>query len=365
MAFGKLFNLFALSSLAVLVCNLQASPVTALAHDGHHMVKVKRAHGHDMVLKRKRDSSQRCKQRSSTSAPPATSSTPDATQAPAPSSSDQSAPDQSSSSVSTVSTAPTSTPASNSGKGKVGLAWANGNDDSLRNFVTNNVQYIYTWSEQCPSLAKEIGLTCMPMLWGNAPDKLESFKNTVVAGYANIAMGFNEVNEPGQANMDVDTAVGVWKQYLEPLVNEGYTLLSPCTSSNPNGFDWMKSFFEKCDGCHVAGITLHYYGTSAQDMIDYVEKWHNQFNMPVWITEFACQNFNTANENNGQQCSESQVWEFYKTIANYAESTDYVVSWSPFGFMKNMQGVNDLDRLMQDDGSPTPLGSSVINLSFN
>ncbi|KAL5508363.1 hypothetical protein ACEPAH_5982 [Sanghuangporus vaninii] len=370
MAVGKLFNLFALSSLAVLVCNLQASPVTALAHDGHHLVKVKRAHGHDVVLKRKRDSSsQRCKQRPSSSSAaqtPATTSTPDSTpdstQTPAPSSSVQSSPDQSSSSVST---APTSTSVSNSGKGKVGLAWPNGNDDSLRNFVTNNVQYIYTWSEQCPSLAKELGLTCMPMLWGNAQDKLDSFKSTVVAGYANIAMGFNEVNEAGQANMDVNTAVSVWKEYLEPLVGEGYTLLSPCTSSNPNGFDWMIDFMQQCSGCHISGITLHYYGTSAQDMIDYIEKWHNQFNMPVWITEFACQNFNTANENNGQQCSESQVWEFYKTIANFVESTDYVVSWSAFGFMKNMQGVNDLDRLMQDDGSPTALGSSIINLSFN
>ncbi|OCB84466.1 hypothetical protein A7U60_g8452 [Sanghuangporus baumii] len=365
MAFGKLFNLFALSSLAVLVCNLQASPVTALAHDGHHMVKVKRAHGHDAVLKHKRDSSQRCKQRPSSSATqtPATTSTSDVTQAPSTSSSDQSSPDQSSSSVST---APTSTSSvSNSGSGKVGLAWPNGNDDSLRNFVTDNVQYIYTWSEQCPSLASELGLTCMPMLWGNAADKLESFKSTVVAGYANIAMGFNEVNEAGQANMDVDTAVSVWKEYLEPLVDEGYSLLSPCTSSNPNGFDWMIDFFDKCDGCNVAGLTLHYYGTSAQDMIDYIEKWHNQFNIPVWITEFACQNFNTAYENNGQQCSESQVWEFYETIVNFVESTDYVVSWSPFGFMKDMQGVNELDRLMQDDGTPTALGSAIINLSFN
>ena len=156
MALGKLFNLFALSSLAVLVCNLQASPVAALAHDGHHMAKVRRAHGHDAVLKRKRDSSKRCKPRPSSTPveTPAPSSSPEPTPSPEPTTSQ--APDQSSSydqsssgdqsssssggnSGSSGSNTP-STPISNGDRGKIMLAWPNGNEDSLRNFVTNNVQ---------------------------------------------------------------------------------------------------------------------------------------------------------------------------------------------------------------------------------
>lgn len=77
------------------------------------------------------------------------------------------------------------------------------------------------------------------------------------------------------------------------------------------------------------------------------------------------QNYNTANENNGQQCSESQVWEFYTTIINYMESTDFVEAYFPFGFMSSLpDGVNDLDRLMNGDGSLTSLGSAIVNKSL-
>lgn len=32
----------------------------------------------------------------------------------------------------------------------------------------------------------------MPMIWGNAQDKISAFQNTVKAGYSNIALGPNE-----------------------------------------------------------------------------------------------------------------------------------------------------------------------------
>ena len=51
---------------------------------------------------------------------------------------------------------------------------------------------LYTWSEQCPSAAKDLGVECMPMLWGQDQDRKTKFQSTVVQGYANIAMGFNE-----------------------------------------------------------------------------------------------------------------------------------------------------------------------------
>lgn len=59
------------------------------------------------------------------------------------------------------------------------------------------------------------------------------------------------VNEAGQANMDVGTAVSVWKQYIDPLKNEGYKLLAPVTSVNPDGFMWVQQFLEECSGCQV------------------------------------------------------------------------------------------------------------------
>jgi hypothetical protein len=81
-------------------------------------------------------------------------------------------------------------------------------------------------------------------------------------------------------------------------------------------------------------------------------------------TYIDCQNFNPEYENNGQQCSESQVWEFYKKIVDFAEGDEQVVGYFPFGFMHDMSGVNTLDQLMDASGGATPLGSAVMNLSF-
>lgn len=364
MAVGKLVNFFALSSLAVLVCNLGVTPVTALSAHGAHMHRRDLTHG--AVAKRsrgKRDNSKRCKTRSSTAVESSTAAAaPSSTDTPAATTTQA----QASTSVS-VSTSTSAAPAASSSSissgsgGKIGIAWGGGTTSQLDGLLTSNVKYIYTWSETCP----ESSLLCCPMLWGDDEDRINRFTSTVVEGYATCAMGFNEINEAGQSNMDATTAAQKYKQYITPLKEKGYNMLiAPVTSSEPKGFDIMIDFMNQCSDCQIDVMPVHYYGTSADDMITYIEKWYNQFKLPIMITEFACQNYNTAYENNGQQCSESQVWEFYKKIIQFAESTDYVIGVFPFGFLTSMSGVNELDRMMSTDYTLTSLGASVVNLSF-
>ena len=126
----KLFNLIALSSLAIIACSFGASPANALSvesspnharHFGHHQ---------PIALKKRADT-RRCKPRPSSS-----SAKPPATQTPV--RQDQAAP-KPTSSPQPASTPAASTPPPSSGKGKVGLAWANGDDAALKNFVTSKV----------------------------------------------------------------------------------------------------------------------------------------------------------------------------------------------------------------------------------
>ena len=144
--------------------------------------------------------SAKCRKRNSTSVapPPSTSAPANTPAAPAP------AP------APTTSQAP-ATPPSTGGNGKVGLAWAYGDDPHLANFISWKtsayvscflffpptrplffVAYIfssiYTWNPTKPQNTH--GLQFSPMLWGN--NQLGSFENLVTAGYSNIAMGFNE-----------------------------------------------------------------------------------------------------------------------------------------------------------------------------
>jgi len=171
-------------------------------------------------------------------------------------------------------------------------------------------------------------------------------------------MGFNEPNEPGQSNMDPSTGASLWQKYIEPLKYEGYTtLVSPATSSNPNGMTWTKNWRTACNGkCNPTHSALHYYDVTSAGFIKYMQLWHNTFGLPIMVTEFACQNFN-----NGPQCSQSQVDTFMTDSIQFMQSTPWVTAYFAFGAMKDMQGVNSLNQLMNSAGQPTALGYAYIN----
>lgn len=120
-------------------------------------------------------------------------------------------------------------------------------------------------------------------------------------------------------------------------------------------------------------VPIHWYDTTADNFKSYVENFHAQTGLDIWVTEYACQNFN-----GGAQCSTSEgkafpfrhlrvgvrltcilVWALHQTMAPWFDSQDYIKRYAPFGMMKDMQGVNQDNALMNPDGSITALGSWV------
>ncbi|KAF5393824.1 hypothetical protein D9757_000190 [Collybiopsis confluens] len=368
----KLLNLLALSSLAIMACSFGAQPVNALSATSPHSAR-DALRGHDSLAKRKRaanDKAKRCKARPVPSASDSASSSADATLAAAPTSSPSSSSSSSSSSSANGSSndgssgaasspvsspAPSSTPASASGdgSGKGCLAWPNGNSD-LEHYKTDKTSTIYSWSESGPSNAAEIGFTFAPQLWGwkNA----DAFGKVVVAGYSNVALFVNEPNEAGQANMSPQDAVGLWNQYMEPLRSQGYRLGSAATSSNPNGMVWMNEFFAACNGgCKPDFMAVHWYDISADSFKSYVEQWHTAFNLPIWVTEFAYQDFNGNN-----QGDLSQIQSFMGDVTGWMDQQSYVEKYCWFGAMHDLVNVNPLNSLMNSDGTPTNLGYQFL-----
>lgn len=59
-----------------------------------------------------------------------------------------------------------------------------------------------------------------------------------------------------------------------------------------------------------------------------------------------------------------QIWAFHAEVGPWMNSLSWVAVHMPFGFMRDMQGVNDLNRLMNDDGTPTALGAMIINNTY-
>ena len=190
----KLLNIFALSTLAVLLCSFAPSQSLAVSVQANHLAR--QLPHHNRIVKKKRDT-KRCKPRSS-SVPP--SSTP----APGPTSSSSkddppktTVPPNNDLSPSTtqppqsVSTSPPTSTAS--GSKKLGIAWALGNDKRF-NLITGggHVAIVHLWDAVIPDIVKSSGLPVSIMLWGTAQDKINDFVKYAKPGYAQYAYGFNE-----------------------------------------------------------------------------------------------------------------------------------------------------------------------------
>ncbi|KDQ29173.1 hypothetical protein PLEOSDRAFT_1089032 [Pleurotus ostreatus PC15] len=376
---SKILNLLAMSTLAILASSFGPASVTALSVDSHHLVR-QVPHAHGAVAKRKRSVNRRCKPRPTTKTP--------SVPTPAPATGDNGSSGNNGGSGGSGTTKPadpkpqsdkgaaSSTPAapkpsvtpkpadnnnnnggsnnSGSGSGKVGLAWPNGEDIDLANWHTGSTKFIYTWSPWIPAKAKSLGFAPAPMLWGEK--QLSDFKKLVKPGYANIAMGFNEPDQGGQANMSPSRGCSLWWENLNPLKDQGYQLISPACTNAPSGTQWMKDFMGCCRDCRIDAVATHFYGTSAQALIQHVTDIHNLFGKDVWVTEFACQNFGGS----GGQCSKAQVNEFMDTVTGFFDNTPWVKAYFAFGAMHDMFNVNPDNQLMGADGKPNALGRKYI-----
>ncbi|KAL4076021.1 glycoside hydrolase family 128 protein [Scleroderma yunnanense] len=344
MAGLKLLNLFALVSVALVVLSSAPGSVNALVADRSHVARHIR--GHEAVAKKRRGT---CNPQTTTSVLPTTIPTDTPTNTPTPSV-PVSTPSPSTTTTSSSSTPAPSSASSTSGNKKWGLAWPNGDASYLSTFAAlPNVGFLYSWSPYIPPETSSLGLKGVPMLWGF--DQVSQFQQLVVAGYAEYVLGMNEPNEPSQSNMSPSDGVTLWQTYINPLKDQGYKLISPACTNDQAGLDWYQQFFAQCSGCHFDAVAFHAYTNDAQSIIDYATTLYNTYNLPIWITEFADQNFSGT----GGQASMDEIWAFAGTMTNFINNTPWLEVAFPFGVMSDLQGVNTLNSLLDGNNNPTAL----------
>lgn len=200
------------------------------------------------------------------------------------------------------------------------------------------------------------GVEFIPMYWG--PKQNSDFKKNVVAGFANYVLGMNEPNQSGQSMMSVGEGIGYWKQFVQPLKWQGYTLVSPACTNAPSGETWLRGFINGCDGCTVDHVATHWYGTDAEAFIGHLQTYHNAFGRPIWVTEYACQDFSGRN----QQCGRDKTFAFLDRTQGFMDSTPWVFRYAYFGALQYAQlgGVDPVNRLINDDSSPSALGAKYL-----
>lgn len=105
-----------------------------------------------------------------------------------------------------------------------------------------------------------------------------------------VTHSLHRPQQSGQSNLSAQDGANLWKAYLEPLKAQGLRLGSPAPSSAPSGKTWLLDFLTACaGGCTVDFIALHWYDINSTEFIQYLEDFHNTFQRPIWVTEWACQ----------------------------------------------------------------------------
>jgi len=248
------------------------------------------------------------------------------------------------------------------GTGKAGLGWPNGPYNDMSQYYSSKVSWYYTWS---PWDVSGVSLAFVPMFWGvkQASDFQSQVTSASISqnGWQAI-LGMNEPEQTSESNVDAQDAASQWMQYIEPLKtsNPSVRLGSPACTNAVAGTQWMYDFFGNCAllNCTVDFVALHWYGlANATDFIAHVTQYYNAFQKPIWVTEWACQNYGDPSLG---QCTQDQVDDFLETTQSWLDSTDFVERYAWFGAMENMQGVNQDNALMDPQGDITALGEQYI-----
>ncbi|EIW69392.1 hypothetical protein TREMEDRAFT_38998 [Tremella mesenterica DSM 1558] len=271
--------------------------------------------------------------------------------------------------TSTVPPSSSPLPTSSAASGpKFGLAWPNGNwagsSDSnyIGNYIGSKTSWYYTWSPFSVSSGDSLGIEFVPMLWG--PNQVSDWwgqqghwPNTV-----KNAFFFNEPNEQSQSNIAAGASVQYWMNDYLPLRNKGIALGSAATTNAPSGVQWVMDSISACKqygnaaaDCQPDFAVCHWYSTQVSDMQNYLWNYHQTTGLKIWVTEYACQSYS-----NLPQCSNGDTWYLHQTMAEWMDSQDYILRYSPFGAMENLQGVNQDNALMNPWGSITDLGNWYI-----
>ncbi|KAJ7072034.1 glycosyl hydrolase catalytic core-domain-containing protein [Mycena amicta] len=242
---------------------------------------------------------------------------------------------------------------------KAGLAGGGDSSTDMSQFEkTGKVSWYYTWGL---SSVDDTDLEFVPMLWGQKDvadwtDPNNGINATIASRKPTAVLGMNEPQETGQSNLTPQQGVDMWKTYLEPLRAQGIRLGSPAPSSAPSGKTWIQEFLAACaGGCTVDFIALHWYDVNATKFIDYLTDFHDTFQLPIWVTEWACQNFN-----NGPQCTAADVSLLLNQTQSFMDAQDWVERYAWYGALRNLGGVNTLDAMLTSDGKITDLGQQYI-----
>lgn len=208
--------------------------------------------------------------------------------------------------------------------------------------AASKVSWVYTWGQDQPADLPN-GVEFVPMVWSDhVADHLKLPKN------AKEVLGFNEPDMPDQSHMTVDRAVEEW-----PILTQtGLPIGSPAPAWWST--KWMQQFMDVASTkpLRVDFVCIHWYNVpNPKFFLDTIDKIHDTYHKPIWITEFAVGVF----QKDAPTFTAQQTEDFMRAVLPELEKRDYVqrYAWFPARIGSKHLGSSSL---FNEDGSLTDLG---------
>jgi hypothetical protein len=169
----------------------------------------------------------------------------------------------------------------------------------------------------------------VPMCWGWNPRSLTSIAK-LRSQKPSLLFGFNEPDHTDQSNLTADAALAAWPN-LQGIATE---LVSP-SCAQPQS-EWMQSFIATAEKSklQVDSIGFHHYGSpEPEDFIGLLDKVHQMYGRPIWVTEFAAADWQAKEGGPSNRYTEQQMIDFMQAVCKFMEETSWVrgYAWYPWG----------------------------------
>lgn len=246
--------------------------------------------------------------------------------------------------------APVARPASTSRKKGLGRStktahWA-------KNLSDLRCHWFYSWNAQAPAGIPP-GTEFIPMIYRYGGDAAAVAAAGVAAKSRGTTelLGFNEPEKKEQGNMTLEAALDAWPVLMET----GLRLGSP-SCVHPDK-EWMIAFMDgvKKRSLRVDYVCVHSYGGPNPDsLVRRLEKVHQMFGRPLWITEFGVGDWEAKTPEQNRHKPET-VLRFMEQVLPRLEKLDFVerYAWFP---SKTSSGPLGSSALYDDEGKLTRLG---------
>jgi hypothetical protein len=131
-------------------------------------------------------------------------------------------------------------------------------------------------------------------------------------------LGYNEPDHPKQDNISVKEGLANWSR----VTAKGKFVVSPAMCKDPINNEWLPDFMKAKP--KVDAIAVHWYkGPNSKKFIDDMETIYRAYDLPLWITEFACQT-SESSKTDPKKFSQQEVNQFISEVTRWMERTPWV-----------------------------------------